>query len=180
MKWMLTLFGALLVFASSASMAGGPYVGIFEGDGHAACSVFRTIWQAFDAWLWWYPGPGGLKSVECAVECPSNVLMIAKVYHPDLQFQVEDCCEGLECSCSYLTCHTDWVYVFRLTFLLMNTDPSSINIVPYPPSGGVNVATCEPGYPVVPAIVFSNLGINLPCVIGAETSTWGAIKGLYR
>ncbi len=180
MKRMLTLLVALLAFSSAASTDIRPSVGLFSDYSHSECSVFANLFTPFDAWLWWTPGPGGIMGVECAIECPSNVVLVSKTYHPELQSQLVDCCEGLECSCFYSTCHTDWVYVFRLTFLLLDNASSVIDIVPYPPSGGINAATCEPGYPIVPATLMSGLYINAWCFVAVEESTWGAVKSLYR
>ncbi len=184
MKRMLTFSVLIVLFLCSSAVpqtAPKPYVGVFADAYHSVCSVYPRLYSQFDAWIWWLPGPGGIKGVECAIAYPSYIVRTSTTFNPDLDFMIPTCCEGGVCSCVFNSCHTEWVWLIRETFLfLVITTPSFISVVNHPLSNGVYVATCEPGYPTAPATVFTALAINQECYIAVEASTWGAIKSLYR
>jgi hypothetical protein len=46
--------------------------------------------------------------------------------------------------------------------------------------GVLQVATCEPGYPVEPCTAFTQFYVNGCGPVEVDEASWGAIKNIYR
>jgi hypothetical protein len=83
-------------------------------------------------------------------------------------------------SAAFGDCQMAWVWTHQQTCYLTDMSPSVIQIVAHPTGGGLNVATCEDGYPIATARALTPLYLNQTGPIAAEPVSWGTIKSLYR
>jgi hypothetical protein len=186
MKRLMLLLAGLVLTVNVGPARGASenaYVGIFADSGHNVCSLGPAAYSAFNVWLYWLPGVRGMIGGDFDVIFPSELLVVKTVNNPDMVTIGCGCCEPGIHVC-FTSCHQwDWVWTHQLTCMISSGGvgvPGSIRVVPAPGELSPRVATCEPGYPMEPVTVLTDLHLYQSCTYATEPTSWGAIKGLFQ
>lgn len=178
MKRMLTVCAVILVISVAAqALPRGPCVGLFADAGHSVMSVNPAApFTPFTLYVWFDPGDEGLIAAMYNLVFPSNVIRGAATQNSSCGITI-GCDWGL---CCYLAaCEIDWTFTHYIQCFTVDSNPSFIQIVPYPGDSTLQTANCSLGYPVESATILNQFGVNQDGVIGAEPVSWGAVKGLF-
>lgn len=179
MKKVLLLVAAIALFAGSVNAA--TLIGLYVDAEHSVCRQdIPAPYAGFTVWTWVQPGDDGMICAEYAMTVPASCFVTGTTVNPAHSVALGDPLAGV--SICFPTCNTDWQWTYQQSILpTVAGVPDFIDILPHPDAGAVQAANCLPGYPIEPMIVFNNLGLNQDCeeAIGNETSSWGAIKGMY-
>jgi hypothetical protein len=180
MKKVLLLVAAIALFAGSVN-AGPALIGLYVDGAHTNCRQdVPAPYMGFTMWVWVQPGDEGMICAEYALTVPPTFFVTGTTVNPAHSVALGDAVAGI--SICFPTCNTDWTWTYQHAMLpTVGGVPDFIDVAPHPDAGVTQIANCLPGYPLEPMIVFNNLGINQDCeeAIGNETSSWGAIKGMY-
>jgi hypothetical protein len=180
-KALLLLFLSLLCSGSAAASTGA-YMGLYTDSEHMYWCVSGVGFYPVEMWIWCLPGDQGVFCNEFMISYPPNAIQSTVTRNPIISVDLGDLGWGM--SVCYTACQTDWFWNYHQ--LLWVTDPSQTQctIVAHPDVGAVQIANCEPGYPIEPATVLTNLYINRPyddplCQgVATDEASWGAIKSL--
>lgn len=163
--------GGRLLCASELNKAnalpGTGYIAIFADQYHSDCDVYPPLYTQFDVWIWCLPSQLGLIAAEFAVSLPATVITLSTVKNPNIvQPPVLEppITEGT--GVVFNGCQYEWIWTHHLTCMALATTPGVIQIVPHPgvqPQPAYQFFNCEPGYPLEPCIILSDLHINESC-----------------
>jgi hypothetical protein len=171
-----TLFVASSLFAEAPGQA---YIGVYGDEGHSVCSVNPALYTPFDVWIWILPGYLGVQAAEFQVNFPATIVTTQTITNPEISVGLGTLTGGI--SVAFFTCHYDWVYTHHLTCLAIGATPGAIQLAGdssvHPPL--FVIATCEEGFPYGTLVYLNALAVFQPCVIGTQSSSWGAIKNLF-
>lgn len=178
----IVIVTSLVVFAAPTGSTGSPYprtyVGVFA-DEDRNCSVeIYAPYITFEAWVWVLPNYNGMICADFGVFIPGFTIIISSIVNPETVGILPACTDPQDCSLCFSQCHGEWTWLYRYTVLPFTTQVGMISVGD-PLSGTLAAYDCSPGNPSVKMIVFSNLQINMPCIISSEDQSWGAIKSLY-
>jgi len=177
-KAMLLALAALFIASSVFAAPDKGYIGIYNDANHSVCSVYPPQYVPFDVWVWCLPSVHGLQAAEFRVVFPPTIITTATVQNPGITVALGSLTDGI--SVAYGNCNVDWVYTHHLTCMALAAGvPGYVSITANPSAGKYQFANCEPGYPTEDCTIINNLAINQQCLIGTQTSTWGAIKNLF-
>jgi len=169
----------LSVGLSAQALPPNAYAGLFVDQMHSGTSVYYVPpLTPFTMWIWWLPSDKGIKAAEFQIIYPSNVIASTVTVNPLVSAVLGDLSSGA--SAAFGDCQMAWVWTHQQACYLTDMSPSVIQIVAHPTGGGLNVATCEYGYPIAVARALTPLYLNQSGPIAAEPVSWGAIKDLYR
>ena len=176
----------LIVIITSAGAAQPPigYIGLFVGDMHDSWCINGVGFYQASMWVWCLPGQNGMVCAEFNISYPANVVTGSLNYNPAIPPLIIPSPDGY--SLCLIECYWDWVWMFNQIFYVTDANKTMIEIVPHGDAGVYQFANCEDGFPVEPCIKLTNLHINYEqgesecSVTGVETSSWGAIKSLFR
>jgi len=173
------LIGLAMLFVASAVNAGEfSYIGLFSDDAHSLCSVMSPGgFFPFRMYVWILPGVNGMQAAEWMIAYPANVIGSTVTQNPAITVALGSLNAGI--SVAFGECNTQWVWTHYQDCYLTSLDATIIEIVPHPTAFAYQVATCELGYPIEPAIRLTHLYMNQPCVYAVEDATWGSIKSLF-
>ena len=191
----ILLLGFVLLMISGAVCAQLPpigTIGLFADEG-------RTTWcatgagppppyYAVEMWIWCLPNNLGMMCAEFMLAYPDPSLVIKSTVT-----QNDSVCVALGTldtgmSVCFCTCQWDWIWPFHQTLYVAPGTKMYIEIVVHPDPfiKDVQFANCEPGLPIEPVHIFSNLYLNYDASEpecgepGTREATWGAIKSMYR
>ena len=175
----LAIGAALLAIAVSRAESRRPYVGLYADAAHWDCDVFFAGgFMPFRLYVWWLPGDEGLMATIYRFEIPPNVIVSTVTSNPDCMVALG--CMPPDLCCTLASCHADWTWTHQIDCYLTDANPSFIRITRNPLDPALVAANCSPGYPVEEVVVLNHLALNQACAISTESSSWGAIKGIYR
>lgn len=180
MKKVIMLVAALALIAGSASAGPVAYMGLYSDGAHAVCSqTVPAPYAAFVLWHWVLPSDLGTICAEFKITLPAGGVYFATgtTVNPEHSVALGDPINGV--SICFADCQTDWFWTYQLNILPTVITAEVILVEAHPDAGAYQVANCEPGYPIEPCTLLNNLHINEDCIVGTETSSWGAIKGMY-
>jgi hypothetical protein len=182
MKWIVPVVILFFVLPSAAiaQTSRNTYIGAFLDDTHSTWCVTDVPPYSVGLWVWAKPGISGLLGATFDIEWSGVVLDGDIVYHPNIRISPTKCkppCPDF--SKGYLDCQSDWVWLFHQTILITSSDPVIIDIHPFFAEYEHVVSYNCDDIPE-PAVVLSNVFINTCGPLPVESTTWGAIKSLYR
>jgi hypothetical protein len=178
MKKVIMLVAALALIAGSVSAGPLAYMGLYADDAHGVCSVVVPApYAGFTCWHWVLPSDNGAICAEFKITIPPVYFSTGTTVNPDHSVALGDPITSV--SICFTDCQTDWFWTYQLAILPTVADIQQIIIEPHVDAGAYQVANCLEGYPIEPVTLLNNLHINEDCVYGTETSSWGAIKGMY-
>ena len=178
MKKVIMLVAALALIAGSVSAGPIAYMGLYVDAEHGVCSVVVPApYAGFDMWHWVLPSDDGAICAEFKITIPVEYFSTGTVVNPDHSVALGDPLTGI--SICFADCQTGWFWTYQLAILPTDAAVHQILIEGHPDVGAYQVANCLPGYPIMPVTLLNHLHINEDCVDGNETSSWGAIKGMY-
>lgn len=184
MKKALLLLFALLLFAGSAGASTGAYMGLYTDSAHMYWCASGVGFYPVEMWIWCLPGDQGVICNEFRVSYPANVIQSTVTYNPIIAVDLGTLPTGI--SVCYLACQFDWFWMYHQMLWVTDPTPTQISIVAHPDVGTYQISTCEPGYPLAPVTLLTNVYINRayddPLCQGVATdeSSWGAIKSLVN
>lgn len=172
------LIGLAMLFVAGAANAQLSYMGLFADAGHSICAVNNPGgFFPFTMYIWILPGVNGMQAAEFMIAYPATVIGSTVTQNPEITVALGSLTAGI--SVAYGTCNTGWTWTHNQACYLTATTPGIIEIVAHPTAFAYQVATCELGYPIEPAIKLTHLYLNQECVYGVEDATWGSIKSLF-
>jgi hypothetical protein len=182
MKKMLLLVLAFLALSSVvyAYSPDSTYVALYA-------DTLRSGWRAdkgpnpvtpFELWIWWLPSVRGVQGAEFKMVYPSNVIAGAVTANDSLSISGGTVTTGIYCA--WIWCQRSWTWSHWQTCFLKDAAQSQVMISASNLAGKLQVATCEPGYPTEPVRKWNNFCLNYDCGTAVHSTTWGAIKELYR
>jgi hypothetical protein len=187
---MVLLLAAIVSGSSVAQPPPVSYIGLYCDENHQSRCISGVGNYEILMWIWVLPGVDGLLGVEFALEYPSGIIPSNVERNPIFPTQISllNSVEGVATSAS--ECLEDWTWVFRQTVHVTAADPMEVRIKGAS-IGEIHYDTpihtsCEEGFPIYELHVLNYFYINYSgseheCdVIGTESTTWGAIKGLFR
>jgi hypothetical protein len=180
MKKVIMLVAALALIAGSVNAGPVAYMGLYTDDVHSNCRAdVLAPYAGFTCWHWVLPSDFGAICAEFMIALPAGGVYFStgSTVNPGHSVALGDPLTGV--SICFPDCQTDWFWTYQLAILPTVTTVQMITVEPHPDAGVYQVANCEPGYPLEPVTLLNNLHINEDCVYGNETSSWGAIKGMY-
>ncbi len=162
---------AKMLCASELNKAGAlsdtGYIGIWADANHYFCDASPIMYTLFDAWIWCVPSQLGLIAAEFAVSIPATVILISTVKNPDIvQPPVLEPPITQGASVMFNSCQYEWTWTHHLTCMELATIPDVIQIIPHPgvqPQPAYQFHNCEPGYPVEPCVILTNLYLYGDC-----------------
>ena len=180
MKKVIMTIAVLALLAGSAYAGPNYYVAMYNaGDTRPDCGYSGAVYSQYELWVWILPGDEGLKGFDFKIIMSSDVKM-ANVDNPDLSVTINDPTHLDGWVGTFSGCFYDWVWLTKLTFLLIDPLPHYVEIIDNPTTGAVEATDCTPGYPIRDLIVLNAYGVGQPCMSDSEDSSWGAVKALYR
>jgi hypothetical protein len=180
----LALAGIIFTTPLQAQLPQDAYVGLYADNEHSQWCVNGEGGYAFDMWIWILPSERGVLCVEHDIRFPSNIIEGAIVYNSSVVFSEPT--PPAEYSMWYKECQLDWHWTARQTLSVTSNEPSLIEIIPDPNSGECQVGTCQNCSPAELFVLYTALFVNFPpddavCKgTATSSSTWGAIKSLFR
>jgi hypothetical protein len=183
MRRLFMLIAALAVAIEAVPAFGAPenaYVGVLGDAYHSVCCIYPAAYVPFSVWILWLPSARGMQAAAYNIALPSNVIVTSTVTNPAVEVRLG--CIGYFCT-FFSACQNDWVWTHQFTCMVMAAGfgvPAAIGVVPASGSASIEYASCEPGYPLEPVTVWTNLNLYQPCWVADEPSSWGAIKSLFR
>jgi len=182
MKKAMLLAVAIMLVATSAFAGPKAYIGIWADAAHSVCSVSPPQYAPNPAYIFVLPSDEGLQAAEFRVALPATIISTATVKNPGITVELGALANGISIAFGEGQCQMDWTWIYQMTLMVLATVPTVVEITPHPgtlPAPAYQVATCEPGYPIMPAVKLASLNFYQPCVIGVEETNWGAIKSLF-
>jgi hypothetical protein len=186
----LTLcFVLLLPAALPAQAPPVSYLGLYADEGRTGWCVSGTAPYPVDVWVYMKLGEIGAWGYSFDLEVPDNVEVLSMElnrYEGPILCLPPGCPDGIYGTFN-LCFHPprfDWIWIVHATVSVTDGNPSTIRIVPNPDDGTIRVENCDFEYENAP--VLTNLYVNYPpsaseCgSLPVQTSTWGAIKGMYE
>ena len=172
--------GAVDVRAQLPPDPGTFYAGIYADSARSADCVLGPAGSSFDQYVWaWVPEELGVTYLTFRFVFPSNLDLTRRPTFNDLvsRLEIVDFGHGgIEWPVFFDGCPTGWILVFWQTCTILDDTESEIRITEeYSLSRDCDFVLDGLG-------VLNNLSINDPgCSFApTRTSTWGAIKSLYR
>lgn len=167
---------AILALATPAFSAPA-YVGLFADANHMDCDVMLVGgFMPFDVWVWFFTPELGVQAAEYMATAPAGVIPSVVTTNPLITASLGDMWSGI--SVSFGACQNGWVWTQHAACYLTSASMMFLTIGPRP-GVGLQIASCELGFPIYPAVVLNNLALNQDCVVATENASWGAIKSLF-
>jgi hypothetical protein len=182
MKKAMLLAVAIMLVATSAFAGPKAYIGIWADAAHSVCSVAPAQYGQTPAYIYILPADAGLQAAEFKVALPATIIQLASVKNPGITVELGSLPNGISVAFGEGQCQLDWTWIYHLKLMVLAPVPAVVEISAHPgtlPAPAYQVATCEPGYPIMPAVKLASLNFYQPCVIGVEETNWGAIKSLF-
>ncbi|MBD3179909.1 MAG: hypothetical protein GF417_10080 [Candidatus Latescibacteria bacterium] len=180
-KALMTL--VILALFSATAYASGPYTVFLLTENEdplaASCDIYPGAFEPVDFRLWVQSDPAtGLQGFELGIDLgPAQYAGATK--NPGVPSIIGDLLTTAFAG-AFTTCQTqEWVWIAKYSFPYTGT-PHMVFTVPAWDSGNYIVTSCEVGYPQYPLIEGNQFGVAMPCVVDAETESWGAVKSMYR
>jgi hypothetical protein len=169
------LFTPVTMYADSY----GGYIGLFTDEQRSGFSVETAPNIAFDMWIFIIPLINGAIAVEFSVRYCDNVVRVEESYSPLIVGFYGDLYNGFHANFEECQSEGEWVWVARQTLYVTDDQGCEIRV------GGVS------GAPFVSDPIFlgcdDNLyllsewcGFYITVPVSTGSSSWGAIKSLYK
>jgi hypothetical protein len=159
-------------------------MGLFTDSSHSWWCVDGAGFYPAEVWLWCLPGDGGMICAEFAISYPDNVIQSTTTFSPLIFPPIDPTDLETGVSLCFSACQVTWTWIFHQALWVTTAEQTYVGLVKHtdPDIEAIQIATCEPGYPVEPVRKFSDFYINYPpeeCPGNAvESESWGAIKNL--
>ena len=180
----LAIAGIVLATPMHAQLPQDAYVGLYADGDHSQWCVNGAAVYEFEMWIWILPSERGVLCVEHGVQFAPNIIEGAIVYNTSVVFAEPT--GPAEYSMWYKECQMDWHWTVRQSLVVSTDEPSFIEILSDPISGKCQVGTCQDCSPAELFVMYTALFVNFPpddavCKgTATSSSTWGAIKSLFR
>ena len=169
---------ALLAGAASAQ----PKIGMWLEETMENCDFMAPApFSQFSVWVWVEPSVNGAFCAEYKMVAPANVIVQSAVENPDAALSMGAAVGAPGISICFPTCQTGWFWTYQVPCYATDaTTPGYFTIEFHDDTGDYNTATCiEPDRPLESLVPLNQFGVNAPCVVGTEESSWGAIKSMF-
>ncbi|HUV37226.1 MAG TPA: hypothetical protein VMX58_09845 [Patescibacteria group bacterium] len=161
------------------------YIGLFADADHMYWCATGVGFYPIEMWIWCKPGPLGQICAEFMICGPTNVIPSTVTWNiPLISVMLGDLDIGL--SVCYVACQHEWHWIAHRAYWVTDPSKTMMQICPHPDTGVYSFANCEPGYPMEPCTVYTNLYLNAappdPECMGTATkdASWGAIKSMIE
>jgi hypothetical protein len=175
---------ALLIVLATMFVAGFAYgkdkdfIGVYFDTGHSLCSTTASGDTYFYYYVFGRPQLRGLMAVEFKIVFPAMVYDFGSMtLNEDINLTLGDIQTGW--SATFVQCMHEWIQIYRQrVYVDTSIAPNGvIRIMPSDDSSNLGLSTCE--MQDAPFTVLNHGFINLPCIIGTQSASWGAIKSLF-
>ena len=144
---------------------------IFRGNSPAPYSVVK-----FRLWIYIENTSRGLTGFELGIDFNIGACMESSV-NPGVPSIVGDISSTAFAGAFEECQNTQFVWISKYSMYYPGT-PHYVNTVPYSETGNYIVTSCEEGNPKYPFLEVNQFGVNI-CP-DTESSSWGALKSLFR
>lgn len=171
------LLAVMMLALATPAFAADAYVGLFADANHSSCSVnIVGGFYPFEVWIW-MTSHLGVQAAEYKMTAPAGAVIVSTVTtNPDITASLGDVAGGI--SVAFGACQNGWVWTQHVSCYLLSPAPMFV-LIEARPGVGLQIASCELGFPIYPATVLNHLALNQPCVVATENASWGAIKSLF-
>ena len=185
MKKVTLLAIALLVIAGAANAQTG-FIGLYTDETHSYWCAEGVGFYPVNMWVMCLPGPLGQICAEFMICYPPIVIQSTTTWNTALiSVSLGDLASGL--SVCYIVCQYDWNWIaHQLLYVTDSATKAMAVICPHPDVGVYQFSNCEPGYPLEPCTVLTNLYLNYAPTepecqgTGTQDASWGAIKSMVE
>jgi|WetSurMetagenome_2_1015567.scaffolds.fasta_scaffold157035_2 hypothetical protein len=187
MRWMV-LTSLALMLASGSATAQLPDVGsmgLTWDENHSQNCILSPQGEAeqHTMYLWARPSSRGMGGVSfrlnyfwddgvVSISMTENPLITGGTLYVTIDYA--------DYRSSFSSCQMDWTWIMKDALLISSGVEKTIRIEEHGVEHMIGIRGCNFGNPFEAAIRGTDLIIGGPCTTSATTSTWGAIKGLYR
>jgi hypothetical protein len=179
----VTLLVIALLFVAGAANA--QFIGLYTDETHSYWCASGTGFYPVEMWVMCLPGPLGQICAEFMICYPANVIQSTTTWNTDLiSVSLGDLASGL--SVCYVVCQYDWHWIAHQLIYVTNEDQTMVYVCVHPDVGVYQFSNCEPGYPLEPCSILTNLYLNYgpeepECQgTGTQDASWGAIKSMIE
>ena len=155
------------------------YIGLSTDNDHSEYCVIASPYTIFEMWVWVLSPWEDVLGVELSIEYCSNVVQVDTEYNSlflepilgnlDIGFV------GVFEECQY----DNWIFIARQTLYVTNSEECIIKIKAYPGENYPQILTCDDTLHYLRQ--YTQYYINGDCgPLSNESTSWGAIKNLYR
>lgn len=165
----------LVMLCAGAAFSAEGYIGAWADASHSVYVVYYSgSMTQFETWVWVASPQRGVQAAEFLISYPSNVIPSVVTANPAIAVSLGDVLTGI--SVAFGECQRSWAWTHHQTCYLMTREVGFVRVLERP-GIGLQFASCEMGYPLYPLIRWSSILLN--CSVATESSSWGAIKGLF-
>jgi len=181
MKKIILTVAVLALLAGTAYAGPNFYVGMYNaGDTRPDCGATAAApYTPYEIWVWILPSDLGLKGFDFKMVLNGDICT-GNTDNPQLSVTMNSPTADVGWVGTFTGCMTEWTWLTKLSMLAATVDPHYVEIIENPTTGAVEATDCTDGYPINPLIVLNSYGINAPCEVDAQDSSWGAVKSMYR
>jgi len=150
----------LLVLCAGAvgPASGTTYVDLYADANHSLVKVDGTPWYSAEAWIWCLPDEKGMIGAEFNLAYSSNVFHSTVTMNSAISVALGSLPGDL--SVGFGSCQRGWTWIAHQTFWVIDSEYGEVILGPRS-DAGLNIASCESGYPIYTARSLNNrLSIN--------------------
>ncbi|UCF04676.1 MAG: hypothetical protein JSV33_12225 [bacterium] len=182
MRYILSfvIISLLVTGTVSAQLPSKPYIGLFIDEARSSWCTEGVPLYLVQMYIYFLPSERGIMCLEFVIEYPQNVIQSTITPHyPSIECWIEGPWDEGVTVC-FRDCVMDWTWSHCQDLWVTDLEYSVVRILPHPAVGALQVASCEPGFPVEPCTNFTQLYINGCGPTGVDEASWGAIKSMYQ
>lgn len=187
MRWLALTSLALMLAAGSATaqLPDVGYMGLTWDENHSQNCILSPEGgvQEHTMYVWARPSSRGMGGVAFRLNafCDNGIASISETWNPLLSGGGTLYVTPTYAEYSKLfSCQMDWTWIMKYVLLISSGVERTIRIEEHGVHNMIGMRGCNLGDPMEAAIRGTDLIIGGPCTTAATTSTWGAIKGLYK
>lgn len=152
----------------------GGFIGLFTDEQLDECWVETAPNTTFDMWMFIWAWDNGALGVDLSVQYCDNVVQVEEIFNPlvlenSIYGNLDD---GF--TATFEECQDGWVWVVRQTLYITDEEMCVIRVSGAPGLPLPGLLGCDDNYYYLEE--YSMLFITL----STESSSWGAIKSLYK
>ncbi len=174
---LLGVFASALACALWAVPAAGTaYLGLYADENHSITKIDGTPIYSAEVWIWCLPDARGVMAAEFGLTYTANVIPSVVTWNAysarfgDLPGSV---------NFAFNECKTGWTWIAHQTIYVVNGEYGEARLAPFSEAIPMQIATCEPGYPLYEAAALSNiLSINCGSVSESLKPRLSAVEAI--
>ncbi len=177
MKKVLLVIFSFMLLQGLAAAGPYPYMALYLDENRSCYCAYGP--GTFSIYAFIFPSDDGAHGCAFKVEVDIDGMVLSE----EVNTPVVVLPPPSEYSYMYQACELDWHWILKIdVYLADSTSPGTAYFVDSPTENFLGTFSCEEGYPQEDGVVLTNAYFNTnPCPeIGTESSSWGAIKSIFK